>query len=289
MLVVGLTGDVGAGKSTVGQFWKGMGATVIDADAIAKKLWAEPDILRQTTGRWGMDIVDIAGNLVPSRVSSIVFENHEEYRWLCDLLHPRVRARIENSVENSGGWIVVEIPLLFEGGVPWWMDLTVYVAAPREVRVSRNTHRNWDLSEIVRRESWLLPRDDKIHQAHLVIRNTGTLEELREELTRLAQNMKSLSSITEILFRFNDTENARAFASLLSTHGLATDLSLSTSQDLETGDRKVSLDGFCFNQKLPEIHKLLEQQKMPDGTIRTQPIRHMDLTSLQRLSGKLSS
>lgn len=288
MLVVGLTGDVGAGKSTVGRIWKEMGASVIDADALAKELWTEPDVLQQAKDRWGTDIVDPTGRLVPSRVASIIFESHDEYRWLCKLLHPRVRIRMESSVESLEGWVVVEIPLLFEGGVPWWVDMTVYVVAPMEARVNRNAHRNWDLAEIERRESCLLPREDKIRRAHLVIENTGTLDSLKATLTKEAQAMKSMASITEIFFSFGETETARTVGSLLSAHKLAADLSLSTSQLLDDSGKRIILAGFCIKQKLPLIRKLLEQQNAHVGPLWTRPVRHMDRISLQRLAGELS-
>lgn len=288
MLVVGLTGDVGAGKSTVGRIWKELGAAVIDADTLAKDLWKEPDVLQQALNRWGPEIVDHAGKLIPSRVASIVFENPDEYRWLCDLLHPRVRVRLERYVESSNGWIVVEIPLLFEGGIPWWVDMTVYVVAPVETRVARNTHRGWNLAEIHRRESWLLPREEKIGRAHLVLENDRTLECLKTDLAEQAEKLKTMASVCETFFSFEDMTIARKFGILLSATNLATDLSLATSQRLDDRGQGVILAGFCLKQKLPAIRELLEPLNKDAGPSWTRPVRHMDLSNLQRLGKALS-
>ena len=285
MLVVGLTGDVGAGKSSAARIWKGLGAMVIDADRVAKDLWEDPEIRTRAVGRWGRGILDSSGRLLPSQVAGIVFENRDEYRWLCDLLHPGTRAEMERRAESAGGWIIAEIPLLFENGVPWWVDMTVYVTAPLERRIDRNAHRDWDEAEIRRRESWFMPTEEKVTLADRVIENAGSLDDLRKTLTAEAETMKALASISAFSACFGDPEEGRTFATTLAQEGIAAGLTFRESSPLEGTAQALEVTGYCREQAFPEIRKSLPATgHFPKLT----PLRHMDPASLMMLHKALS-
>lgn len=118
MFVLGLSGDIGAGKSTVASLFRDMGAKVIDADRIVRGLWSELELMNAAISRWGKSILGDDGKIAPSRVADRVFDNESEYRWLCEIVHPVVKREMTSALCSERGWIVVEIPLMFESGVP---------------------------------------------------------------------------------------------------------------------------------------------------------------------------
>lgn len=177
MLTVGLTGDVGAGKSTLSKVWEEMGAAVIDADRVARDMWQLPDVQKRASERWGSDFFEDDQKSVFAKIAEKIFSDEREYEFVSDLLHPATIAAIEEIVKNADGWVVVEIPLLFECGRPKWMDFVVFASASAEKRVERNASRGWDAAEIKRRESRLMPRDEKIKRSDWVLENSGTKEE----------------------------------------------------------------------------------------------------------------
>ncbi len=185
MLTVGLTGDVGAGKSTLARVWKEMGAAVIDADSVARDMWKLPDVRRKAAERWGRDFFDGDQATVFSRIAAKIFSDEHEYGFVSGLLHPATIAAIEETVRNSEGWVVVEIPLLFEFGRPEWMDYVVYASASVEKRTERNVSRGWDENEIKRREARLMSRDEKISMSDWVLENSGSKEEWESKAREL--------------------------------------------------------------------------------------------------------
>lgn len=185
MLTVGLTGDVGAGKSTLSRVWDEMGATVVDADRVAREMWELPDIRRKAAERWGKDFFEGELRSVFSRIAAKIFSDENEYLFVSDLLHPATIAAIEDIVSKAEGWIVVEIPLLFECGRPEWMDYVVYASASVEKRTERNASRGWDENEIKRREARLMPRDIKIAMSDWVLENSGSKEEWESKAREL--------------------------------------------------------------------------------------------------------
>ena len=210
MLVIGLTGDVGGGKSSVALLWEKEGARIIDADKIVRELWQEPEIIGAAVARWGSAILDSDGSVRPQAVARLAFSDVREYRWLCDLIHPEVVKRMERAVFASSGWVVAEIPLLFEVGVPWWVDFVVYVAAPLSERLVRlSSARGWGEEELRDREAHLLPREEKTRSSHWVIENDGTPEKLRTKAAGLAKMFSFLSEPIEVTVSCGNEEEAR--------------------------------------------------------------------------------
>ncbi|AER66904.1 dephospho-CoA kinase [Thermovirga lienii DSM 17291] len=215
MFVVGLTGDVGAGKTTVASMLSQLGAQYISADRIVSELWQDEDILKAAKDRWGTRVFSDGGTPLPERISEIIFEDEGEYKWLCNLLHPRVREQMEAKVLFGSGLIVAEIPLLFENGVPWWVDFTVYVTSPMEERIKRNSERGWDELELTRREKWLMPQEIKLKASDWVIANDRRLDELRVEVKKLMVFLKKISCCIEGFFTCGSFEEAERIAKKL--------------------------------------------------------------------------
>lgn len=195
MLVVGLTGDVGAGKSTISRTWHGQGAVLIDSDEIVRHLWKTGKLRSAALDRFGNRALNpVNGEVDLAFVAAAVFSSPEDYTWVCSLLHPLVLKRIETILEKQDGWIVVELPLLFEAGRPPWLDLVVYVTAAEEVRIARTRSRGWKTGELERREKWLLPSEKKAFLADIVIENDGTRKDLEKQAKFMGKRMGALSN-----------------------------------------------------------------------------------------------
>lgn len=257
MLVVGLTGDVGAGKSTLSSIWRASGAHVIDADAIVSDIWKDEEMIALAVDRWGIRIISGSGKPDHAVISGIVFENDEEYRWVCNKIHPIVRKRMAEMARCLEGWVVAEIPLLFENGVADWIDLTVYVEAPLETRLSRNSHRGWGLEEIRKREGRLMERTRKMELADFIVTNDGSLEKLRLHAKTLASRFLAASSLMKISVPASSGEEARLASERLEDCPIAAEVSTSS------GNHTVS--AFIIEESIEEILLLLEDIKLRDG------------------------
>lgn len=187
MLTIGLTGDVGAGKSTLCRVWKRMGATVYDADTVARSMWNLPEVRKTAEKRWGKGFFKGKSSVVFSKIANKIFNDNEEYEFVSKLLHKRTMEELERLIKSSEGLVIVEIPLLYECGVSNWFDGVVYAAASIEKRVERNVTRNWSSEEILRRESKLISREEKISRSDWVLENTGTLKEWRIKARKLGK------------------------------------------------------------------------------------------------------
>ncbi|MDR3265125.1 MAG: dephospho-CoA kinase [Synergistaceae bacterium] len=181
--VLAVTGDVGAGKSTVSRLFEELGGFLIDADRVVADLWRRPDVIDAAVERWGGGVLDESGRVVHARVAKIIFTDRAEYGWTVALLHPRVRKEIEREIEGrpdtAKGWTVVEIPMLFESGVAPWVTVKVFVTASRSVRLERCRARGWNESDLAERESFFMDSERRMALSDFLIRNEGTPEDLR--------------------------------------------------------------------------------------------------------------
>jgi dephospho-CoA kinase len=258
MLALGVTGDVGAGKSTLTRFWKEMGASVLDADEIVRSLWKRPAIISEAVSRWGMKVADPAGNILPRDIASRAFSCREEYEWLCGLLHPLVRIEMERLAASLEGWVVAEIPLLFEGGVPEWIDATVYVAAPEERRRERNSTRGWDGGEILRRESFLFPSEEKKRRADIVLENNGSLDDLRDAAGKKAHFFRRIAGLVRCTVTFPRNEDAILYRDFLRKEQLGSEFDCFRINTMEKNTEGwffsfISFDRFFPKLSLPHV------------------------------------
>lgn len=276
MLALGVTGDVGAGKSTLTRFWKEMGASVLDADEIVRSLWKRPDVIGKAVSRWGRGVADNGGNILRGEIAARAFSCAEDYAWLCGLLHPLVRIEMERISASLEGWVVAEIPLLFEGGVPEWIDATVYLAAPEEKRRDRNSARGWDGREILRRESFLLPSEEKKRRADMVLENTGTLEDLRETAGKKALFFRRLSGLVRYTVTFQRYEDVLLYRDFLWKERLGSDFHCFRSDTMEKNTENwlvsfISRESFFAGLSRPHV---IDRARGPyTATIRRMPYK----------------
>lgn len=194
-LVVGLTGGIGCGKSTVAGMFAALGATRIDADAIVHELQAPGrPMLRRIAEAFGEHLIGADGALDRARLAAIVFRDPAARKRLNDIVHPQVGAevvrRVRAALDAGDALLVVEIPLLFEGrragtGTAALMrfDATVLVAASEETQVARQVARDGASREdALARIRAQMPLAEKRELADYVIENDGSLEETRRQV-----------------------------------------------------------------------------------------------------------
>jgi dephospho-CoA kinase len=184
-LVIGLLGGVSSGKSTVARIFEEAGFRRIDADAAARRATEDPEILARIRERFGTAIIDRDGALDRDAMAAVVFDDERARRDLERIVHPAVRAAITAELDDAlgaGKSVVLDVPLLIEGGLIDRCGWAVFVEASGEVRAQRAAKRGWSDDEVRRREAAQLPLAVKKARAAASIDNSGTLEQTRAQV-----------------------------------------------------------------------------------------------------------
>ncbi len=182
---LGLTGSIGAGKSTAAALLCEAGLTVLDADAMAREVTAAPAVLAEIAARWPEVVGE--GRLDRAALAARVFADPAELAALEAITHPRIAERaaeeLSAAAERGEGWVVRDIPLLFEKGLQPEMDAVWVVDAPYELRLARLAARSGLTPEqVAAREAAQWPAQRKRAAADLVLDNSGTAEGLRAQI-----------------------------------------------------------------------------------------------------------
>jgi dephospho-CoA kinase len=191
---VGLTGGLGAGKSEALTALGELGAATLSTDAVVHELLASDELRDIVVTRLG-DEVARDGALDRSLIAERVFGDEEARRWLEGELWPRVGERMGEwkqeveALDPPPRAAVVEVPLLFESGMEAVFDATIAVVADEALRAERAGARGH--ASVEERAGRQLPQSEKAQKADYTVRNDGTLEELREELSRVLARLDS--------------------------------------------------------------------------------------------------
>lgn len=184
MFRVGLTGNIGAGKSTVAELFTRWGARVIDADLLAREVVAPgTPYLARLRERWGDEVITPAGALDRAAMRQIAFSDAEARRELEAILHPAILERYNELVEEAqarGDSIVVgAIPLLYESGIESQFDVVVLIYAPLGHRIYRLVSRRGLTEDEARRIAEAqMPAEEKRKRADLIIDNDSDIPTL---------------------------------------------------------------------------------------------------------------
>ncbi len=190
MLLVALTGGIGAGKSSVSDRLAERGAVIIDADAVVKQL-QQPDgaVYAAMVERWGDGIVEPDGQLDRQAIAAIVFNDEDELKALNGLVHPAVRREMERQIEELAGSdriVVLDIPLLGAGDAEKrGAKGVIVVDCPVEVAIDRLvTQRGFDRADAEARMAAQATREERLALADFVVDNGGDLAQLDAEIDR---------------------------------------------------------------------------------------------------------
>jgi len=183
-MLIGLTGGVAAGKSTVARILASLGAAVVDADELAREVVSAPVVRAQIESAFGPGVLAPSGDLDRGALGRIVFGDAAARRRLEGITHPAIvtsaRDRIEALRQAGRRVVVYEAALLVESGRDREMDLLVVVVADDEVRLQRLMNRNGlSRAEALQRLQAQLPQQVKRERADYVIDNSGSLEQTR--------------------------------------------------------------------------------------------------------------
>lgn len=196
MLIVGLTGGIGSGKSTVAECFAARDVPVIDADVIAREV-VEPGTpgLARIVEAFGRDILDENGRLDRSRLGARVFQDPESRKRLEAILHPLIRAEMQRRITHiTAPYCVLVIPLLIETGQTDLVHRVLVVDTPRELQYRRVAARdNRPRAEIEAILDVQAGREDRLAAAHDVIVNDADLDALDRQVARLHQRYLELS------------------------------------------------------------------------------------------------
>jgi dephospho-CoA kinase len=200
MILVGLTGGVATGKSTVANMFKQCGAPVIDADLLARQV-VEPGkpAWRAIVKLFGKTILNPDRSLDRQALGSIVFRNPKKRRQLECIIHPRVAREQRRFVRRVAklkphAVVIYEVPLLFEAGVDKRVDKIIVVTADRETQIARLKKRNGlSRAEALRRISSQMPLAKKIQQADHVLNGTLPRPSLCRQIAQLFKNLHRLT------------------------------------------------------------------------------------------------
>jgi dephospho-CoA kinase len=188
MLLVGLTGNIGSGKSTVAQMLSERGATIIDADVLARRAVEVGTAgYEKIVERWKSDVLGPDGQLDRAALRRIVFADHEQLEELNAIVHPeveRLRLRLLDQARKRGDRLVVcDIPLLFERHMTDRFDRIILVDAHRAVRLERLVNdRGLSETEAMEMIAAQMPAELKRARADFVIDNDGTLTKLERRV-----------------------------------------------------------------------------------------------------------
>lgn len=191
MIIVGLTGSVGTGKSTVANFFKELGAYVISWDELAR------DVVHPHSKAWkeiveyfGKDILNEDLTINRQKLADIVFSDKKKLQKLNHIVHPEVfkeDERIENEIKSldPDALIIKDIPLLFELTRPIYVDKIVVVAASKQTQLKRLEEKGMSREDAQNRIKSQFPLKEKIKSADFVINNDGSLEDTKRQVERI--------------------------------------------------------------------------------------------------------
>ncbi len=190
-LVVGLTGGVGSGKSTVAEIVRKRGLPVVDADLLAREVVRpEGEAYGPVLAEFGRGILNRDGSIDRARLASLVFGDAERRQRLERLIHPHVVRRmvgeIERARERDDPAIILDVPLLFEAGLEQLCDRIWVVWAREDQRMRRLAARDgMEPDDVRRRMGAQMSLEEKMTRADVIIDNSGSFEETRRRVDHL--------------------------------------------------------------------------------------------------------
>ena len=190
MLIIGLTGGIGSGKSAVSDKFKSLGINVVDADVAARTV-VEPGqpALAEIERHFGSNILNQEGVLDRAQLREIMASDSEERVWLESVLHPKIGEQIAKELaESTSPYTIYVAPLLLETNSQKMCSRVLVVDVPKEIQIQRTAERD-KVSEIQIEKivAVQMEREERLEKADDVLVNTGTIRQLEEQVLKLHQ------------------------------------------------------------------------------------------------------
>lgn len=190
-MIIGLTGGIASGKSTVSKYLVEKGFKVYDADKIAKDISEKKSVQEEIILTFGNKILDKNGNIDRKKLKEIVFENKEKLEKLNGIIHPKVINFYKELKEKKTDKVIIfDVPLLFESGIDKFCDKILVVISDYEIQLNRIIERdkiNRELAEKIIRSQ--LSNEERIKKADVVIENNSNLEDLFKKVERFCETI----------------------------------------------------------------------------------------------------
>jgi len=205
MLIIGLTGGIGSGKTTVSNLFKNLGVPIIDTDVIARELVDnDHSVLEEITDAFGKIILDDDGLLDRNILAKIIFSEEHKKQQLENILHPKIRIKVEKAIKiyhakpNQPQYIIVVIPLLFETNFHQLIDKTLVVIANEENKIKRIIQRDGrtpeDILSIIKSQ---VSDSKRISEADDIIENNCDIKELETKIQGLHHKFSNTTNTEE--------------------------------------------------------------------------------------------
>ncbi len=189
VFLIGLTGTISSGKSTVAGFFKKHGCLVLDADKIVHDiLEKDKKVFKKLIGHYGIDITCNGKSISRVKLASIVFNNKKELKYLNSIIHPLVSRGISRAISKTKKRIVViDAPLLIEAGLHRMVDLVIVVRSSAYDCIERFIKTGKTENDYKRRMKFQMPLKEKLKRADLIINNNGTKSKLYHEALKVLE------------------------------------------------------------------------------------------------------
>lgn len=190
--IIGLTGGIGSGKTTVANYFASKGIPVYIADNEAKEIMNNPDVIKEVQAIFDENVIGNDGFLDRKKISNIVFHHKEKLEELNKIIHPKVKIHFKNWLQENkeAPFIIKEVAILFETNGHKLCDATILVTAPLETRINRVISRDKITKEkvlqIIKNQ---LPEEEKVKLATYIVENEN-IENTYKTVDNLIENLK---------------------------------------------------------------------------------------------------
>lgn len=195
MIILGLTGSIGCGKSSLSKILKDNNIDIIDADKIARTIFEDKKLLYLVFKHFGCSIKNEDGTLNRRALGDIVFNNGDKLIELNSLTHPKIKEKILTEIEKvrlqNKDVVVIDAPLLIEGGYLEIVDKVLVITCSEDIQINRIQKRdNCSREDALIRISSQISQQEKVKYADYIIDNSGNLEELKKKSNEFLLYMK---------------------------------------------------------------------------------------------------
>ena len=186
-MIVGLTGGIASGKSTVSNLFRKYGIEIVDADKVAKEVSEKKESIEKISNIFGKDILDSDGKIVREKLREKAFKNRELLQELNKIIHPQVMEYFKRKKEENSKDEI----LIFEAKMEYLCDKIIVVGVDVQKQIRRVVARDGSSEELAKKIIFnQMPLDEKIKKADIVIMNDGTLDELEAKVMKIYRELK---------------------------------------------------------------------------------------------------